>query len=73
MTIKDSLYKQLCDLLEEVESTKRIDEVCELIEDNLNARNAVLSWQIEELKSLPAEEFKQEVLTIINENNATQN
>ena len=66
MTIKNSLYKQLCDLLEEVESTKRIDEVCELIEDNLNAQNASLAWQIEELKSLPAEEFKNEVLTLIN-------
>ena len=66
MDLTDELYRDICDLLEGYENTKQIDKVCELIDDTLQSRNAVLAWQIKELKSLPAEEFKKEVLTIIN-------
>lgn len=73
MDLTQELYRDICNILEGYENTKQIDDVCHLIDDTLQARNAVLAWQIEELKSLPAEEFKHEVLTLINNQNATQN
>ena len=66
MDLTKELYQDICNLLEGYENTKQIDAVCELIDDTLQTRNAVLAWQIEELKYLPAEEFKTEVLTLIN-------
>lgn len=41
------------------------DDMAEVAKDVINADNAYLLWQIEELQSLDAEEFKQEVLKAI--------